>query len=171
MDPHKPSKDERDFVRVVKFSAALGMGLMAGFLYSLKQVHPSIRLELTFGTVLAFLITAAFVWMFCGVLFKGEFSDGDSAGVAAIKKRRVARWVLFFVVISALGTAGAFLYSLKDVSAGHRRDVLVGTGVAVIVIATGVLLIHKAVRFFEEQDRVNLEEQQKERQDEDGRDG
>src|SRR2546427_1033486 len=54
MTPHKPSKDEQDFVRVVKVAAALGLGLLAAFLYSIKQVHPSLRLEFTFGTVAAF---------------------------------------------------------------------------------------------------------------------
>ena len=157
MDSHKPTKDERDFVRVVQAGTALGLGLMAAFLYSLKQVHPAIRLEFTVGTVLAFLVTAAFSWLFCSVLFKGEFNEGDTAQSAAIKKRRVARWTIFFIVVASLTTGGAFLYSLKDVAAESRREVLEGAGIAVVVLAIGVLLIHKSVRFFEEQDKINLE--------------
>ena len=166
MDPHKPTKDEQDFVRVVKIATALGLGVMAAFLYSLKQVHPTIRLELGLGTVLAFLITAAFSWIFCGVLFQGEFDEGDYANAAALKKRRIVRWIIFFIVISGLATAGAFLYSLKDLSAESRREVIEGTGIATLVLAVGGLLIHKAVRFFEEQDKVNLAE----RRDEEDRD-
>jgi drug/metabolite transporter (DMT)-like permease len=158
MDPHKPTKDEKDFVRVVKFATALSLGVMAAFLYSLKGVHPAIRLEFGLGTVLAFLITAAFSWLFCGVLFKGEFNEGDSAGTAALKKRRVTRWIIFFIVVSGLATAGAFLYSLKDVSAESRRDVIEGAGIATVVLTIGGFFIHKAVRFFEEQDKVSLED-------------
>jgi uncharacterized membrane protein len=162
MDPHKPTKDERDFVRVVKFSTALGLGLMAAFLYSIKGIHPKIQLEFTVGTAVAFLATAVFSWLFCGVLFTGEFNEGDSANAAAIKKRRVTRWVIFFIVVSGLATAGAFLYSLKDVSAQNRRDVIQGAGIAAVVLTIGGVLIHKTVRFFEEQDRINLEEKRRE---------
>jgi drug/metabolite transporter (DMT)-like permease len=167
MDPHKPTKDERDFVGVVKFATAFSLGIMAGFLYSLKQVHPTIELEFNFGTALAFLITAAFSWLFCGVLFKGEFNVGDSVGAAALKKRRIGRWILFFIVVSGLATAGAFLYSLKDVSAQSRREVIQGAGIATVVLAIGGFLIHKTVRFFEEQDKVATEMRQDEEKDHD----
>jgi len=159
MNSHKPTKDEQDFVRVVKFATALGMGVMAAFLYSLKQVHPAIRLEFTLGTVLTFVITAVFSWAFCAVLFKGEFNEGDSAASPALKKRKVTRWIIFFCVVSGVATAGAFLYSLKDVTAESRREVIEGAGIAVVVLTMGGVLIHKSVRFFEEQDKVNLQEQ------------
>ena len=167
MNPHKPTKDEQDFVRVVKIATALGMGVMAAFLYSLKQVHPSIRLELTFGSAVTFIVTAVFSWIFCAVLFRGEFDVGDSAHTAAIRKRRVARWILFFVTVSGLATAGAFLYSLKDVSAESRREVIEGTGLAALVLTVGGYLIHQAVRFFEEQDKVSTEIQRQEEEDRD----
>ena len=162
METHKPTKDERDFVQVVKFGTALGLGLMAAFLYSLKQVHPHIVIEFTLGTVLAFLITAAFSWAFCGVLFKGEFNEDGTAQTAIVRKRRVTRWVVFFIVVSGLTTGGAFLYSLKNVSADTRREVLLGGGFAVVVLSMGGYFIHKAFRFFEEQDRISVELQREE---------
>src|SRR5207244_2614448 len=110
------------FVRVVKVAAALGLGLLAAFLYSIKQVHPSLRLEFTFGTVAAFGITAVLSWIFCGVLFSGEFS-GDSAGAAAAgRRRRVRRWIICFLGFCALITGAAFLYALKDVTSESRRE-------------------------------------------------
>ena len=157
MDSHKPTKDELDFVRVVKIGTALGLGVMAAFLYSLKQVHPTIVLEFGFGTVLSCAIAAAFSWVFCGVLFKSEFDEGDTERTAALKKQRMVRWTIFFFVVSALAGAGVFLYSLKDVSAESRQEVLQGTGFAVFVLSMGGYLIHKTVLFFEEQDRVNME--------------
>lgn len=157
MDQHKHIKDQRDFVRVVQVGTAVALGVMAAFLYSLKQVHPSIRLEFTIGTVAAFLATAAFSWIFCGVLFKGEFDEGEAVQSAEIKKRRVVRWTFFFIVVSSLSTGGAFLYSLKDVSSENRREVIEGAGFAVVVLTIGGFFIHKAVRFFEEQGKIDLE--------------
>jgi hypothetical protein len=162
MASHKPTKDEQDFIRVVKISTALGMGAMAAFLYSLKQVHPSIRLELGFGSLITFAVTAIFSWIFCAILFRGEFDASDSAHAAAIQKRRVGRWIIFFVLVSGLATGGAFLYSLKDVSAESRREVIEGTGLAALVLTVGGFLIHKAVLFFEEQDKVATEIKQRE---------
>ena len=162
METHKPTKDERDFVQVVKFGTALGLGLMAAFLYSLKQVHPHIVIEFGFGTVLSFLVTAGFSWVFCDVLFKGEFDQGDTEQAAIVRKRRVTRWVVFFIVVSSLATGGAFLYSLKNVSADTRREVLLGGGFAVVVLSMGGYFIHKAFRFFEEQDRISVELQREE---------
>lgn len=167
METHKPTKDERDFVQVVKFGTALGLGLMAAFLYSLKQVHPHIVIEFGLGTVMSFLVTAGFSWVFCGVLFKGEFDGGDSAQAAILRKRRVTRWVIFFIAVSSLATGAAFLYSLKNVSADTRREVLQGAGFAVFVLSIGGFFIHKSVRFFEEQDRINLEMSREEEEKED----
>lgn len=165
MAMHKPTKDEQDFVRVVKLGTALGMSVLTGFLYSLKQVHPSLTFEFGFGTVLSSLVAAAFSWLFCGVLFRTEFDEGDTAQTAVIKNRRMTRWVIFFLVISAVSGAGVFLYSLKDVSSESRREVIQGTGIALVVLTIGGVLIHKTVRFFEEQDRINLalEREEKER--------
>lgn len=166
MDQRKPTKDERDFVWVVKAASALGLGLMAAFLYSLKQVHPSIRLEITLGTGIAFLVTAVFTWMFCGILFKGEFDEDGSVQAAGQQRKRVTRWIIVFLCVSALATIAAFIYSLKDVAADSRWDVIEGTGIAVIVLAGGGFLIHKAVKFFEEQDKASLEQQEQEHKDE-----
>lgn len=161
---HKPTKDEQDFVRVVKLGTALGLSVLTGFLYSLKQVHPSIILEFTVGTVVSSLAVAAFSWLFCGVLFKTEFDEGDTAQSSAIKNRRMVRWVMFFLIFSALSGTGVFLYSLKDVNAESRREVIQGTGIAVVVLTIGGVLIHKTVKFFEEQDRVNLALEREERE-------
>jgi hypothetical protein len=165
MDPHKPSQDERDFVRVVKVSIATGLGLLAAFLASIRQVHPDLKFRFGLTTVLAFSATAVFSWIFCGVLFKGEFSGDSSAHASAWRKRRVRRWLFLFLFGAVLATVSAFVYSLKDVSNQSRWEVIQGTGIAVLVLTGGGFLIHKSVRFFEEQDRASLEHQKRQEEE------
>jgi uncharacterized membrane protein len=82
-----------------------------------------------------------------------------------LRKKRVRRWILIFIGLSVLATAAAFVYSLKDVAAESRRDVMEGTAIAVVVLAVGGYLIYKAVQLFEEQDKVSLEQRQHEDDD------
>jgi hypothetical protein len=164
MNEPLPQRDERDFFRVVKISTALGMGGMAAFLYSLKQVHPEIHFRFTAGTVLMFFAVAIFSWIFCGVLAKSEDADVQPAN----RRRFVTRWVISFVGITTLATCASFAYSLKNVESAMRREVVEGTLMAVVVLGLGGLLIWKAFRFFEQQSEAELADRQHdEPQDED----
>jgi hypothetical protein len=149
-------KEERDFFRVVKISTALGMGSMAAFLYSLKQVHPEIRFRFSAGTVLIFLVVAIFSWIFCGVLAKSESADRQPRK----RKRFVIRWLVSFVGVTTLATLASFGYALKNVGWARRRDVIEGTLLAFAVLALGGLLIWKAFRFFEQQSETDSAEQE-----------
>jgi hypothetical protein len=154
----KPPNNERDFMRVVKIGTSLSMGMMAAFLVSLKQVHPSIELRFGFGAVAAFLIAAAASWRFCALLGRSE-SSGEPR-----RNRFIVRWMIAFLGISALGTLVAFVYSLKDVSSQSRREVVEGTVIAGLVLALGGWLIYRAFQFFEEQSAAELEQQKRERE-------
>jgi hypothetical protein len=157
MNAPPPSKNERDFLLVVKLASALGMGTLAGFLYSLKDVHPVLRLEFGAGAMLVGLGTAIASWIFCGVMARA-----DMEGRPGLARRRFfIRWLIFFGSASTLGTLFAFAYSLRNVSSDSRRDVVEGTVLAVLVIAAGGYLIRKAFRFFEEQDKAALDERRR----------
>jgi hypothetical protein len=52
------------FYRITAFSTALGMGLMAAFLFSLKDIRHDTALEFSWRTVAAFVIGAAVGWGF-----------------------------------------------------------------------------------------------------------
>jgi len=168
MSAAPPGNNNRDFFRVVQFSAALGIGSMAAFLYSLKQVHPSVRLELGFGTLVAFLGAAIFSWMFCGMLAKAGTAEapGMDRGERARQGKSLKRWMVVFTLVCGLGTIAAFAYSLKDVSAEARRDVVAGTGIACAVLAAGGWLIRRAVQFFEEDSAAQLEQPPEEEKNE-----
>jgi hypothetical protein len=168
MNATPPGNNNRDFFRVVQFSAALGIGSMAAFLYSLKQVHPSVRLELGLGTLVVFLGAAIFSWMFCGMLAKAGIAEvpGGDRGERARHGKSLKRWVVVFTLVCGLATIAAFAYSLKDVSAQARRDVVGGTVIACLVLAAGGWLIRRAVQFFEEDSAAQLEQHPEEEKSE-----
>lgn len=157
-DQQENAKSERDLFFVVKISSALGLGTLAGFLQSLKEVHPNLRIELGTGTVLTFLVTGAVAWFFCGLMMRADAESDTPAGRTQARRRFFKRWLMLFGGLCAAGTVLAFVRSLKNVGASSRRDVLFGTGLAVLVLGAGAWLIYKAVRFFEDQDRAALEE-------------
>lgn len=163
MNAPPPSKNERDLLFVVKLASALGMGTLAGFLYSLKDVHPNLRLEFGAGAVLVALATAIASWIFCGVMARADVEGSPTFA----RRRFFIRWLIFFGSASTLGTLFAFAYSLRNVSSASRRDVIEGTVLALVVIAAGGFLIRKAFRFFEEQDKAALDERRHEEKDAD----
>ena len=81
------SKHERDFLVLVKIGSALGFGVMAAFLYSLKSVQPELKFEFGVGVVVAFVLASVFGWMACGIIaWRRAQSD----------RKYVARWLWFF---------------------------------------------------------------------------
>lgn len=62
------SKNERDLFRIMVYSSSLGCGVMAAFLYSLKDVRRDPTLVFTKGTVIAFVLGAAACWLFWSVV-------------------------------------------------------------------------------------------------------
>ena len=146
-------------MRVVKIGTAVSMGVMAGFLVSLKQVHPSIELHFGVGTVVAFILAGAASWRFCAMLARPDSSDGTN------RNRFIVRWMITFLGISALGTLAAFAYSLKDVSARSRSEVVQGTLIAACVLAVGGWFIYRAFQFFEEQSAAELEQQKRDHEE------
>ena len=161
MNEPPPTRNERDLLVVVKLSSALGMGALAAFLYSLKEVHPHIRFKITVGTVVIGVVTAVASWIFCGVMAR---ADSETEPTVA-RKRFFIRWLLVFGGLAAAGTAIAFVVSLRNVSSLGRQQVIEGTVLALIVIGAGGFLIHKAFRFFEEQDKASLDAQRHEKED------
>src|SRR5437588_12856112 len=59
-----PSKNQKDFFRIVTISTALGFGTLAAFLYSMKDVTHDAQLVFSAGTVIVFVLAAAAGWAF-----------------------------------------------------------------------------------------------------------
>jgi uncharacterized BrkB/YihY/UPF0761 family membrane protein len=148
-----PSRNERDLLFVVKLASAVGMGALAAFLYSLKEVHPHIQFKFTIGTAVIALATGVVSWVFCGVMARADAEEHPTVA----RRRFFIRWLVVFGGLTTVGTFIAFIASLRNVSSRGRRDVLEGTALALMVIVAGGFLIHKAFRFFEEQDKASLD--------------
>ena len=70
MQRNDDSKNQRDFLRIVKISTALGFGTLAAFLYSMKDIIRDPTLVFSAGTVVAFVLAAVAGWMFWSFIEK-----------------------------------------------------------------------------------------------------
>lgn len=144
--PHNDRPNDRGLIRVVQFSSAVGLGFMAAFLYSIKQVTPELKWEVSPGTIVAFVGGAAFSWLFWRVVFRGNVS---------LRQR------IWFVALSALlglGTLAAFAFALRGVGNEKLLEVVQGTVLAFLALAGIGLLFWKVARYLEADSRRNSED-------------
>ena len=134
-------RDDRDLLRVIQFSSAFSLGLMAALLFSEKQVTPDLRCELSAGSGIAFLVGATFSWLFWRVVFK---VDGKRTGPG---KRRVLFAALS--VLLSLATVAAFAFALKGVGNEKLREIIQGTLLAVFALSGVGFLLWRIARFLE----------------------
>jgi len=147
MNPSEPKPNRNSFFRVMEWPAALSLGALVSFLFSLKQVNPEVRIEWSTGSLIALVIGTGVSWYLARLVFRiAEQPVGDRAG-AAEKSRK--RKMTLIVIVLAAGTVGSLVYSLKDVSAAKRMDVIIGTGSAFIVIALALYGFWRLVQFLE----------------------
>ena len=67
MERNDPSKNQRDFFRIIKISTSLAFGTLAAFLYSMKDIIHDPTLVFSVGTVISFVVGAIvgwFLWSF-----------------------------------------------------------------------------------------------------------
>ena len=142
-DAKSVGRDDRDLLRVIRFSSALSLGLMAALLFSVKQVTPDLRCELSAGSGIAFLVGATFSWLFWRVVFKVD-KPGKRTGPG---KRRVLFAALS--VLLSLATVAAFVFALKGVGNEKLREIIQGTLLAVFALAGVGFLLWRIARFLE----------------------
>lgn len=136
--PDEP-KTERQIARVMQLSVAVSLGFMAAFFWSLKQVNSHVRFEVSPGTGIAFLATAAISW--------------QAWPMVAREQRRARRHFLLFAVGVVVLTAGAFIYGVKDVSREKMRDVAIGAALAALALSVLGLAIWRVGKFLEKDSR------------------
>jgi high-affinity Fe2+/Pb2+ permease len=134
-------KNDRDFYRVVQVSSALGLGIVAAFLYSIREVNPSIRFEFSIGSIVAFLLAAAASWIFWRNL---PLRSGESAPAGS--KRR---WLLLATTVLVVGMVGFFAYGLRNVSGHKLREIVEGTLLAVALVGFLSWVVWKLFRLIQ----------------------
>src|SRR2546429_289330 len=142
-DAKSVDRDERGLLRVIRFSSAFSLGLMAALFFSVKQVTPDLRCELSVGSGIAFMVGAIFSWLFWRAVFKEE----KTGKRAERRNRRV--WFATLSVLLSLATAAAFVLALKGVGKDRLGEMIQGTCLAVFALAGVSLLLWRVARFLE----------------------
>ena len=135
--------NDRDLTRVIKCSSALGLGLMAAFLYSIKQVTPELRYKISVGTGVSFAVAAALSWAFWRLVF-GKPNSSEN-GLSKPRKR----WFIILSVFLTVATLAPFVYTLKGVANEKMVEIAEGTALALLALGVVGFLLWKAARFLE----------------------
>jgi hypothetical protein len=139
----RQANNDRDLTRVIKYSSALGLGLMAAFLYSIKQVTPELRYKISIGTGISFVAAAALSWAFWRLVF----GKPDSSENALSKPRK--RWFIILSVFLTIATLAPFVYTLKGVANEKMVEIAEGTALALLALGGVGFLLWKTARFLE----------------------
>lgn len=131
--PAEESKESKLFEKLVMWVSSLSIAAMAGFLASLKQVNPVIRIQFSVLTVVAFVLGGVIMALFLRIVLHGN------------KRHRA------FIVVAAavLAMLGYFLLGLRSASPQNRDDMIIGTVAAVIVLSCVAFVLWRVGRYFE----------------------
>ena len=139
----RQANNDRGLTRVIKYSSALGLGLMAAFLYSIKQVTPELQYNLSIGTGVSFVAAAALSWAFWRLVF-GKPNNSEN-GLSKPRKR----WFIILSVFLTVATLAPFVYTLKGVANEKMVEIAEGTALALLALGGVGFLLWKAARFLE----------------------
>ena len=156
----RPANNDRDLTRVIKYSSALGLGLMAAFLYSIKQVTPELQYKITVGTGVSFAAAAALSWAFWRLVF-GKPNSSEN-GLSKPRKR----WFIILSVFLTVATLAPFVYTLKGVANQKMVEIAEGTALALLALGVVGFLLWKAARFLEEDSKREDEDTKPEEESE-----
>lgn len=140
LDEQNSGKDDRALMRVIQFSSAFGLGIMGAVLYSVKEVSPGLKYEISFGTAVAFLAAAALSWVFWRLVF-GRRNEDDRPATS----RRLWFAVLSLLVIVA--TVVPFVCALKGVTHEKVIEIAQGTAIALGALSVVGFLFWRVTRF------------------------
>jgi hypothetical protein len=156
----RQASNDRDLTRVIKCSSALALGLMAAFLYSIKQVTPEFQYKITVGTGVSFAAAAALSWAFWRLVFgKPNSSENDLS-----KPRK--RWFIILSAFLTMATLSPFIYTLKGVANEKLLEIAEGTGLAVLALGGVGFLLWKAARFLESDSKREYDDSKPEEESE-----
>lgn len=135
------TKDARDFEKLVIRVSTFSIAVMAGFLASIKQVNPALQFRFSVFSVIAFIAGGALTALFLRFILKGN----------------KGRKGLLVVGVAIACVLGYFLIAIKHVPADNRRDVTIGSAIAIAVLSFLGLVLWRVIRFLESDQQRNRE--------------
>ncbi|HVR34808.1 MAG TPA: hypothetical protein VMS21_03045 [Methylomirabilota bacterium] len=146
-DPLHPHDPTDRILRIATWSTVMAFGAMSSTAYSLRKVPAGFTFDFTFGSAAAFLIGAVVAWIYWRVV--ATLRDAPEAGSPASKlaKHRSGVGIVSSAVI--LGAIGLFLHPVKFVPPGKLKDVLIGLGLAFVVLGLVAIVVIKLIRLLE----------------------
>jgi hypothetical protein len=132
-----PAQNERQLSRIIVYGFSLAFGLVVASLEALKPAPAGFAIELSWRTLLAFVVGTLIVLPCFQVIVYSE-------------RKSLRRSALALIIVLGLG---AFFYPMRVVPADKWRAVFTGLAVAILalsVMATLLLLLH---RFFERDEK------------------
>lgn len=142
--------DELRLKRVIEWSMTLSVGAMAGFFASIRRVNPELEFRFDWLTLLALIAGG---WM--GHLF-WRVIPRDTPGAPRGTKRWLPLGLWLAVQFGAM--IFTFGYGMKDLSGEKHREMLIGTGLAVVVLTFIAFLLWRVGKFFEDSHRNYLKD-------------
>lgn len=147
--------DELRLKRVIEWSMTLCVGAMAGFFASIRRVNPELEFRFDWFTLLALVAGG---WM--GHLF-WRVIPRETPGSTPGRKRWLP--LLLWLAVQLGAMVFTFGYGMKDLSGPKHREMLVGTGWALLVLSFVAFLLWRVGKFFEDDHRRFLEQHPEER--------
>ena len=142
--------DTRGFFNLLEWPSALGLGSLAAFLYSLKQVNPEVRFEINAWSWIILIAGTLIAWRATRSVFRaGEEPFGGAELTDQQRARQRKKRMLLFLLILGGGMLVSLVYSLKDVPVSKRWDVTVGVSSALIFVSIALFFFWRLVQFLE----------------------
>jgi hypothetical protein len=133
------SKTQRGLYKVVTYSTAAALGVMIASLEALRPTPSGFSFQISFRTLIAFVLGGAVAFPFWGFIFNGaKWSQ---------RKIKVA-WAGLVAILVLLGI-GAFLYPLRYVPKEKLPDITIGLVAAVLVLSGVGFLLWRVKRFLD----------------------
>lgn len=126
------SRGERDFLRIAAVSTAIGFGVMAGAIQSLRDNGAGFYFTISTWTVLASVAGAGM-----GLVFWKLIRQGKSSGRTA-------------VVLLLIFGGGGFLSPLRFVTREKLPEIAKGLAIAACIISIGATLLWQVKRSLED---------------------
>lgn len=145
-------RNDRTLQWVIKYGIAFSMGVAAGVVGAMKQIHPVARFELDWIAGVSFVVMTGVV----ALGWDWVFGAGKSLS-GPVRRRRL----IGVTVALALATMGACAFSLKGLSQSKQFEIALGslTGLGVCLFVLFVVL--RLAKALEDDHRSVVEEQER----------